>query len=526
MKLTRKNILITVAVCALAVRLIFAWFFSSSYFAGYHRVPGLDMQTLLRFSEWNTGKDTTPFFTFHRLLIYLDWIIGGRNHHVWLIFAVQNLTGILGTLCIADTIRKLSGNRIAALAGGIAAGLYLPFMVYEFSILQECFMVNFALFAFWGMLNALHKRFSPASSLIFAAGCFAASAGRPAAVFFIGAMLLFCGYKMRRKLKKTVPFAAVLAGFFLFAMIFNRITGGNFSPFYNVMPYTLEYNADPATPQKQSTVFQAAKNAASRVPTLFKYGELPENQNIYFWCEKIPVFHLLIAPGLLIPLAAAGIMVILFSGAWKKRYGLLLLPVITLALPLCAREAIGRYRLMLVPYFFMISGCAAVIFLKLKAPRQRGIILFGAGAGAFFSIYQGDVPMRIRQSDYSAYAIAMEHTPGAYPTAVVDAYYDYWQAHNFRSEYAYRMIMDKSLKYKAFETAATASSQALANGINPDLIRYYLAWSFALQENPQEVYNMLSGIRNPASLPEELRPAAVKLWNDTIRIMRMRQRMR
>ena len=134
--------------------------------------------------------------------------------------------------------------------------------------------------------------------------------------------------------------------------------------------------------------------------------------------------------------------------------------------------------------------------------------------------------MRIRQSDYSAYAMALESDPETPVTVVIDAYYDYWESHHFRSERAYRMMMDKSLKYKAFETASSVSAQAVKNGISPDLICYYMAWAFALQEKPQEVYNLLSNIKDPASLPEDIRPVAAKLWNDTIRIMRMRQQMR
>ena len=54
--LTRKNILLATFGAAIAVRAAFAVIFSSSLFRYYHHVPGLDMQTLLRFSEWQSGS--------------------------------------------------------------------------------------------------------------------------------------------------------------------------------------------------------------------------------------------------------------------------------------------------------------------------------------------------------------------------------------------------------------------------------------------------------------------------------------
>lgn len=526
LKLTRKNILITTAITAAAVKLVFAAAFYFSYFESYHLVPGLDMQTLLRFSEWLGENRFPPFFTFHRLTIFLVWLCNGQNHCVWAIFIIQSLVGIAGCLAMADITLKLSGNRISALACGIAGALYLPFLVYEFSILQETFMVNFALFAFWALLNALHKRFAPVSSIIFAVAIFAALAGRPAAIFWCGTMILLAGIKMFRKdkCKKMILPMAILGILLIGATIFNRINCGITSPFYNVLPYTMQYNAEAAASsgnkQIEPSLLNSGINAATRLPQLFQCGEIPENQNIYFWCEKIPLLNLLIAPGLLIPLAAAGIMILLLSGEFKRRYGLLLLPLATLALPLCAREAIGRYRLMLIPYFFMITACAAVIFYRMKSPRKRGIALFGAGVGAFFSIHNGDVPDRIRPSDHSAWAMAIEYTPGSEPEVIIDAYRSYWE--KGRSERSFRMTMDKALHYKRIDAGLAVCSEAekMPDKINPDLIAYYRAWCFAMLDSPEEVEACLRKIRNVNSLPPDAYEKAFMLRDRTTEILR------
>ena len=134
--LTRKNILFATFGIALAVRAAFAGLVSSSLFRYYHHVPGLDMQTLLRFSEWGSGvPDAVPFFSPHRILIYLDFLLHGNAHHVWNIFAVQALLGALGCAATADLALKLTGKRRGALTTGILAATYLPSLIYEFSVL-------------------------------------------------------------------------------------------------------------------------------------------------------------------------------------------------------------------------------------------------------------------------------------------------------------------------------------------------------------------------------------------------------
>ncbi|MBE6359242.1 MAG: hypothetical protein E7057_08365 [Lentisphaerae bacterium] len=526
--LTRKKILLLTAAAALLARLVFALTFSTSCFASYHTVSGLDMQTLLRFSEWGGGANHAPFFTMHRLLIYLDWLIGRGNHHPSVIFAVQAILGTAAALCAADLTLKFSRSRKAALVCGIFFPLYLPFLVYEFSILQESFMVYFALFAFWATVNGIRKRFNCSSSIIFTAAFSASLAGRPAALFMCGALIIFAGYQMwkRRLLKRFAAPAAALIAVLVAFTAFNGHFSGIYSPFYNVLPYTMQFNAQAAAKESSSTahapeksLLQSAMSAAKRVPVLFKHGELPENHNIYFWCEKLPELNCLPSPGLIIPLACAGVMVIIFSGAWKRRYGLLLLPLLTMALPLCARDPIGRYRLMLVPYFFIIIPCAAVIFIHLKTAVRRGAALFGAALGAFFSIHDGDVPLRIRPSDYSAWAMALENTPGTDTADIVKAYGDYWQATGCSSERAFCMTTDKALQYNDLDTAFTIIAQAAEKNLPSDLIHYYLAWCFAMQNQPFAVQDQLSLIKNPQQLSPFMYEKYIMLSNDTRRIL-------
>ena len=533
--LTRKKILLTLFFSALAVRLVFAASFFQSFFASYHLVPGLDMQTLLRYSEWIGENNYPPFFTFHRLAIFLTWFLNSKIHAVWAIFAIQSTIGILGTLCIADLTLKFTRHRIISLITGIAASFYLPFLVYEFSILKESFAVNFMLFTFWSMIYALRKRFNLKSMLLFGFCCFLTIEGRIAVIPAIGIYGLYCAFKMyKRKSLKRVFASAILPLILLISAAFFNSFNWKFSPFFDVLNYNLQYNTEvvntnsksdisepvPVKSSRLHSIIQTAKNASMRMPQLFKTGELPENQNIYFWCRKIPQFNLFISPGLLIPCAVAGIMVLLITGAWKTRYGILLIPVITLALPLCAREVIGRYRLMLVPYFFMISACAAVVFIRLKSPRKRAISIFGAGVGVLFSFHNSEVPEKIRLADHGAYAIAAARTPGADPEKVIDEHLIYWEESNYSSQTAFDMLMDQLLRFQKTELLRETAVAALCNGkIPPDTIYYFTAWSYALDNQPQKVWEYLVKIKK---LPPDKEQKAIMLINDTKKILNNR----
>jgi hypothetical protein len=191
-----------------------------------------------------------------------------------------------------------------------------------------------------------------------------------------------------------------------------------------------------------------------------------------------------------------------------------------MVLPLCAREPIGRYRLMLIPYFFIIAACAVIIFIRQKNAKKRGIILIAAAIGAFFSIHNGDVPQRIRPYDYSAWAMAMENTPGTPDADVLEAYYDHWQSYNFRSETAFCMLVDKCLEKGRIDLAGGVIQKAWEDGsIDPDYLHYYMAWCFALMEDPQNVYAHLVHVLHPEDLPPEMYQRYTMLLNDTNRIL-------
>ncbi|MBR2344982.1 MAG: glycosyltransferase family 39 protein [Lentisphaeria bacterium] len=516
--LTRKKILLSVLLFAAAVRGIFACMFSNSMFRSYHLVPGLDMQTLLRFAEWGTPQAVfPPFFSPHRLLLYVNWFCHGGKHETGWIFAVQALLGILASLVIADLTLSLTGKKRGALVAGMVSAACLPFLVYEFSVLQDSMAVYLTLFAAWGSAKALRYRFALKWAVISGVLWSFALSGRPAALLFAGAAGVWGAYRMYRlgKYRRFVVFLLTLAVMLGTYSSFNKFQGWDFSPFYPVMGYAKTFNSVPGdAPASEYTVLF---NAVRRVPWLFAAYERMENQNIYFWCEKLPLLHILPAPGIVVPAAAAAFLILLAAGYWKKeRFWYIAVPVLTLALPLCTRDVIGRYRLMLVPYFIIAPVMAFYAYRNLPV-RRKYFALFMGGLAAAVSVYCGLSMPRNRAADLHAWALAMQNTPGAAKTEVIAAYLDYWDAAP-ASPQAFISAMSCLFRYNELSTAERLLPVAQKYGISGDLTGYFYMWIAVLRNDPVSVSRICASI-NPDNLPAEQQKIFLRVRSDTIRML-------
>lgn len=512
--LTGKKIRFYTLGAALVVRLFFAYLVSGSLFRNYHLVSGLDMQTLLRFSEWGSGSESAViFFSPHRMLIFLQWFFNGGNHNVWVIFAVQAAIGVLGCVAVADLALRLTGKRAGALAAGLLAAFYLPELIHEFSVLQDSLANNLILFAVWGSVMALKKRFSLPWALGSALLWSLALSGRPTALILAAALWGWSFYRLFRcrKLQKALPFVLLLLAMLGSFSTFNALRGWKFSPFYPVMNYAKVYNSSGGVPASEVSVLI---NAVKRAPWLFSVYDRPENQNIYFWCEKIPVLHLFPSPGLLLPLSCAGLVILLLGGCWKQRsFWIIALPIMFLALPLCTREVIGRYRLMLSPYLILAAVMGYCEFTR-RSGKKKILYLLCGGIAAALSVASAENTVRHRAEDLHAWALALENTPGASSREILAAFVDYWQSAKFRSPKAFRAVIDRALAHKDLTLAAGIVAQAYHNGIDRDLVGYYHGWILVLHQQPRMVAKIYSAV-DPAKLPEDLRKNYLRIRHDT-----------
>ena len=420
MFMSRKKILSVVAAAGACVKLVEFMVWQASTFRYYNFVPRLDMATLLRFGEWGT-PDNGFFLTPHRALVAAFWKLNGGVHFVPGIVAVQALFGILGAVLCADLALKFCRrDKTAALCCGIFYLLYGPFFIYEFSVLQEAVSLNLILLAFHAAVSARSRR-----GFIWAGVALGLCVvGRPTAFLFVPLMLGFMAhreFKTRRRVRREAAKNTILSLAGTLAVlgvvsVANRSFGGNWNCFYNVMPYSLEYNAGaPGTTAAPGTAhLRMIFNAAERAPRMFLPTEVPENLNYCFLCGKIPLLNALPGPGILLPLALAGML--LLVPKLRRAEALMLLPTAALVLPLCVREPIGRYRLTLIPYFIL---CAAYWLHTAKSKPWRSK-LPAALAAATFAValtlpsYRSDL---LRSDDYLVYTMAMEHPNGGRPTA-------------------------------------------------------------------------------------------------------------
>ncbi|MBE6363206.1 MAG: hypothetical protein E7054_06085 [Lentisphaerae bacterium] len=534
--LNKRKIIWVTAVIAIITRLVFYALFAGTMFRYYHQVSGLDMQTLLHFSEWGNNPDVPPFFTIHRTVIYLLWKFNNGVHAVDALFLLQSISGILGAVAVADLILMLTGRRKAALAGGVLYAVYLPFLIYEFSVLQETFAVNVLLFAVWSLFYARKRHFALLPSLSSGLLWGLSLTGRPVAVPVVLAavtgVFLWC---RRRKILKN--WGIFLLGILLTAggaSVFNHIHGWKYGPFYNVLPYTVQYNTgNTGTSGTVKSVniqnsygrklLTTAGKMLIRTPQMLSVRELPENQNIYFWRHKMPETSLLPGPEILMTLTVFSLCVLLFSGAWKHKEGVILW-ILLMAPALCGREAIGRYRLMLCPYFIIIAVSGIAYLYRMKKGRTKLISgIVSAVIALSAAVYEMNQNHGLRLSDFHSWAIATESVHGN-TEQTLDAYYDYWQRSAMRNNRAFQAMQGAAMRASRFDIAARVIQQAeLAGGVNRSLIAYFVGLIHVGNNDPYRVMAAFSNIK-PEELPPDLQQNYHMVKRDSLRIIQQLQK--
>ena len=474
----RKHPLLTAAGTALVLRGIFVLFFLSSPFRFYHCIPGLDMETLLRFGEWGTPGNPF-FFTLHRLQVFLFWKLNNGTHPVLLHVLWQSLLGAAGSLLLADIMLKITGKRYLALCAGLLWALNPVELMYEFTTLQDSLVNLGIIFSFRSFLAARKHHFRLLYALGAGAAAGLAATGRPVALGMTFVLGLWCLLYLRhRKLPLSRIFAfsgGILLVWLSFSAV-NYVNNKTFSCFFNPVRYTVSINttqasAPAAAPERASKfplpqLFRTAVKMASRIPGLWDPVEIPENLNIYFLQKKIPFFRI---PFEFLPLcAAAGILALFFTGRWKKKEGLPLLVIFSLAFFLCIREPIGRYRLLLLPWFVLIT----VWFFSFCCTRNKALLIFAVLFGLTAARSFLTAPP-LRAADFSAWGWALEKEAGKITSEVLK---------HFSAAYALKpetnnavALITRAMKTDDRVLAEKTALHWVSVSNNAPLARYYAA---------------------------------------------------
>jgi hypothetical protein len=235
------------------------------------------------------------------------------------------------------------------------------------------------------------------------------------------------------------------------------------------MNYTMTFHAEKAgvSPEVENTPVQKSDKALKRfvfglpqrTAQFFLAREIPENINYYFLRDRIFPLKYLPGPGLLMPLALAGIFLMLLR--IKKRESLLLLTILLLAFPLAAREPIGRYRLHLVPYFFL---CAAYFFIVLQRNTKKSLLLCASAYALALGInFAFSSPAFVRVSDHVAWGKAIEAKNNGKPSRdSLREFFRGWIKSNYSDRAAGVNLITSSLRANNMKLAL----QTIQNGID------------------------------------------------------------
>lgn len=480
----RKKLLWIVAAAGVAVKLAEFLYWRTSVFRYWNELAGLDMATLLKFGEWGTPGNGF-FFTPHRALVAALWALGGRVHNVPGIVAAQALCAVAGAVLCADlALRFFRRDKTAAAVCGAAYLVYGPFFIYEFTVLQETAALTLILLAFYASVRARSAR----GFLAAGAALGACVAGRPTALFFVPAMFAWSAcreFRSRRRprreaLRKMLCCLGGAAAVLCLVAGANLTLGGNASPFFNVLPYSLEFNAAPARGGSAASGYPYLEmfgNALRRAPRMLLPAEIPENLNYYYLKELMPFLKFLPGPALLLPLALAGMILALPKS--RRAVGTVWLPLFTLALPLCVRDPIGRYRLTLIPYFILFAG-HWVHALRGRPAKRHAAVALAVAAGCFAL----ELPFRpedvLRSDDFLAHAAALKlQNGGSHTEASLEVLADGWErgkfADNRLGTALYRGFVETGNDAAALGTLALGT----ANAPDKDIYMLYMAFRLA-----------------------------------------------
>ena len=482
---------------------MFALFYLSSPFRFFHCIPGLDMETLLRFGEWGTPGNNF-FFTLHRLQVFLFWKVNNGVHPVLWHVLWQGLLGAAGAVMIAGISLRLFGKRTPALLAGLLWALNPVELMYEFTTLQDS-LVNFGIIlSIFAFLEARKRRFAPFFALASGAAAGIAATGRPVAiglVLCLGVWNLYYLHRRKLPLKRVLFFVGgVLAIWGVFSTV-NLIVIKKFNCFFNPVSYAVSVNSSPAAVHGSSKktfelppLLKTVCKMALRTPRLLSPEEIPENLNIHFLRTKIPFLRV---PFEFYPLfAAAAILFLLLTGRWKKKEGFLLLPVFALAFFLCIREPIGRYRLLLLPWFTLLT---VWLFSYFSAKKSRlPLCLIVSGVLIFIGCTLTAHPLR--GSDFFAWGVALEKEAGK---TTPEALKEFKTAFLLKPDSNHAVsLITRAMKANDRELAQETARKWMAASRNSTLSCYYTALAAFPEMDKME--HFLSLVKEK-ELPQKLR---------------------
>ena len=422
---TKNNLLVYIipTLAALLVRIILLINWWDSPVRWYCNIVGLDMQSILQSGEW-LYKGGSTFALYKALLTAILFLNEGKVCPEAVVI-IQLIGGILIAPLVVWCTLRLWGKRYWALASGLLAALYAPAMMYQVVILKESILLFFALLSLSAVLWAHKQHFSSKAlwicGIVLAFACIC----RMNALPFCGLAsfwIIACLFKKLKGGKKAVLYRTAFLAFgiltvFIPVSIINACLTDGHSLLPVQMP-ALEYisklgsvvkptsmNISLSSPETTNSFIV---NMVRKVPSVFSASEIPNNLNYYFLKHKLFPLQYLFSPLLLIPLAVAALILLLFNRGVLRKESILFLFIFSYMLAMCYFVPLARYRLVMIPVFCMLAPYP--FFTIKKAWHKKKILFVLVPIFIYATILYINLPLNsfVRSTDLVSYGKGMQ----------------------------------------------------------------------------------------------------------------------
>ncbi len=423
-------------VCAIGVRALVFTVWLGTPFRYYHLIPGLDMQTHMNYAHLFCQGGIN--FSLYRFVMAIILLLAGSDAKASVgIVLFHCFCGICICLLTVFIALYLTRSRFAACIAGIFAALYSSELVYECFVLREPF---FALTCVLALAASVGVRIRANILHLLVCGMIIAL---PAATHFYGIIWTLCclcwivfrifkGMSRpavgggRSKVRLTPALALGTASVFAAASVYNVCNRQSPLPFPAIPDFKYIAKAGSEQNLKTLSVPESAKdggesarkgtssamNYAEKFLMLFHHYEIPDNVNVYFVRNFLWPLKLSLTPGIVLPLAVAGILILLIQQKLLSRYLVLFAYLAALGLPLVVYVPLARYRLALMPVFCILAAYpAAYLYGRLRLPSKGAVVLLAYfAAGMLFCYFSTKIPGEsyYRGEDFVAYGAALE----------------------------------------------------------------------------------------------------------------------
>lgn len=423
----------TVLAAALLVRIPLFLFWLDSPIRYYSHVGGLDMKTLLILGTAFFHGNSMPFAVY-KLIIAAVLFFAPNAHLPTVLIPIQLAAGCVTGIMTAWICLKLTGKRWAAVAAGCMAALYAPALIYESITLRESIFAFVSCLALATLLWVRRRRYPVWGLLLLGSIICWPMLVRFSALlwtcFGLGWSLCYLWHKYhacRKAFLRKSAYLCLGAAITLGSVsLFNKLVADSFllpatvnvdyivelGKIRNPQSVNLPAQEDDSSALKTGWTGYAA-NLGIKLTKIFKQYEIPNNVNYYFMRDKLWPCSVLPGPGLLIPFAVCGIILLLLRRRFMKKEGILLLYVIAFAIPMSVFVPLGRYRLILYPVFCIAALEPLLVGiniyrtekLKPRVLKLAGIVILLAG------IYYFTLPAStgLRASDYITHGKALQY---------------------------------------------------------------------------------------------------------------------